>query len=63
MTDKTPARVWLTVKDAADYSNLSQEYIRRKIYSKELPAHNMSSKLQPRWLINVQDLDAFIKQR
>jgi len=61
--DKQPSRPWLTVKDAADYAQVSEDWIRRRIYRNEIEAINISSKKAPRWRIPFVGLEEYLYGR
>lgn len=54
---------YLAVKDAAVVASLSESYVRRKIYSRELPAANIGSEARPVWRIQRKDLEQWLEVR
>ncbi|MBY0522770.1 MAG: helix-turn-helix domain-containing protein [Gemmataceae bacterium] len=54
---------YLTVKDVAILTSLSESYLRRKIYARELPAANIGSEARPVWRIQRKDLVAWLEAR
>jgi len=58
-----PIRPWLTIRDAADYACVSEDWIRRRIYRGELTATNIASRKAPRWRINAITLEKFLNDR
>jgi len=54
---------YLAVKDASLVAALSESYLRRKIYARELPAANIGSEARPVWRIQRKDLVAWLEAR
>ncbi|WP_421902250.1 helix-turn-helix domain-containing protein [Maridesulfovibrio sp.] len=53
----------LSVTEAAENLKVHQSYIRGKIHSGEIKAHNVGSEIQPLYRIRIVDLDAFLESR
>lgn len=53
----------LAVKDVAVLASLSESYLRRKIYSRELPATNIGTEARPVWRISRKDLAQWLEAR
>lgn len=57
-----PLQQWLSIKEAAEYTGMSGNWIRGKIYTGELPASNMSNKNKPYWRIDKAVLQQFVEE-
>ena len=56
------AQGWFKIREAAKYASVSQDWLRRRIYAKVLPATNIASKTNPRWRIKRDELDQYLLQ-
>lgn len=52
----------LTIKEAADYADKSESWVRQKILSGEISAQKNKFKYGKRWETTKQDIDNFLKQ-